>query len=419
MVQTKGLQTFYSRRMSRLCEHALSLLVVFFMLSAATLWTGRYFGHTPGQTAGTTTGAAESPLPHPSAAQLEALGLGGAGVTLTPRDTASWRVTAAGGAERGTLVSTAPYSRDVKGFAGPVPVYIFIDRTGKVAAIAAGDNAETPDFLRRALDGLTPQWAGKDAARAATLKVDAVSGATYSSNAVITGVQRALAAYGAAKADSRKAPAIGWWRTGAVFFVLLTGVAINMLFRGHKWLRVIQLSLNVLVLGFWCGQFLSLSLLRGWISGGLDPLSALPTLLVLAVAVGMPLIKHKRHYCTWVCPLGSAQELAGRLPFPKIHCPAKVYRAMSRVRLGVFCALMLLLWTGVGGFLLDYEPFTAFLTSTALPAVIIMAAVIIVASCFVPNVWCKCLCPMGMALDLAEDTTRQTAQAPQPAGQRK
>lgn len=406
MVQTKALTNFYSQRASRLCEHALSLLVVFFMLSAAALWTGRYFGHEIGAS---TKGAAQSALALPTAQQLQALGLDEGKISLAQRDSASWNVTLkADGAAQGTLIASQPYTRDVKGFAGPVPLFVYVDKAGKVAGIAAGDNAETPDFLRHALVGLTPQWIGKDAGKAAALKVDAVSGATFSSNAVIAGVQRSLAAYGAGSAKSTRGPVIGWWRTLAVFLVLLTGVAINMLFRGHKWLRVIQLLLNVVVLGFWCGQFLSLSLLRGWIANGLDPVAYLPTLLVLAVALVMPLIKHKRHYCTWVCPMGSLQELAGRLPFPKIHCSAKVYRVMSRVRLAAFSLLMLSLWTGLGGFLLDYEPFTAFLTSTALPAVIIMAAVIIVASCFVPNVWCKCLCPMGMALDLSEDTLRRS-----------
>lgn len=51
---------------------------------------------------------------------------------------------------------------------------------------------------------------------------------------------------------------------------------------------MVQLVLNVVVLGFWCGQFLSLSLLRGWIANGFDPIIYLPTLIILATAVLMP-----------------------------------------------------------------------------------------------------------------------------------
>lgn len=76
---------------------------------------------------------------------------------------------------------------------------------------------------------------------------------------------------------------------------------------------------------------------------------------------------------------------------------------MSRIRIVCFGMLMLVLWTALGGIgVLDYEPFTAFLITTATPAVIALCAAIVVASCFVPNVWCKCLCPMGQTLELAE-----------------
>lgn len=175
------------------------------------------------------------------------------------------------------------------------------------------------------------------------------------------------------------------------------------MFRGHKILRMAQLVLNVVVLGFWCGQFLSLSLLRGWVANGLDPIVYIPTLLMLATAVIMPFFRRKHHYCSWICPLGSLQELASHLPFPKVHCSPKVYKAMSRIRLVCFALLMFVLWTAFGGAeILDYEPFTAFFITTATPAVMGLCAAIVVASCFVPNVWCKCLCPMGQTLELAE-----------------
>ncbi len=390
------------RKLTQLLEHLLSLLVVFLMFAAVALQTGSLFGHKLGQTDTAERTATALKLPAPE--QLKELGLDNAALQFSQRDSASWNVVAPGGAAKGVLVSSLPYARDVKGFAGQVPLYIYMDESGVVRGIALDENAETPDFVNRASAALLPQWIGKGAEQAASQKVDAVSGATFSSRAIIANVQQSLAALSSANSHAAKTPVIGWGRTVAVCLVLLLGLGISYFFRGNKVLRVVQLLLNVGVLGFWCGQFLSLSLLRGWLANGFDPVAYLPTLIVLGVAVLLPFFKHKHHYCSWVCPLGSAQELMSRLPFPKIRCSAKVYRSMSRVRLWVFALLMLLLWTGVGSVALDYEPFTAFLTTTALPAVIIMAAVILVASCFVPNLWCRSLCPMGMALTLAEDT---------------
>lgn len=384
-------------------EHVVSLLVVFLMLVATALWPGKLFGHDIGSNA-TPDNNAKTTLVRPDNEQMHTLGLpANNDCELTQRDSASWTVTAHDGTDLGVVVSTAPYARHIKGFAGTTPLYLYINTQGHISQIAAAENAETPYFFKRAFEGTTPQWTGKSVTDASHANVDAISGATYSSKAIIANVQNTLAARSRAESATAPIPAIGWTRTIIVALVLLTGILITFKWRGHKWLRMVQLLLNVGILGFWCGQFLSLSLLRGWVANGLEPVASLPTLLVLGVAVIMPFIKRPHHYCSWVCPYGSLQELAGRLPFPKVHCSPKVYKTMSRIRITVFAIIMLLLWTAFWDIqVLNYEPFSAFMVNSAAPIVMVLACVFVVASCFVPNVWCKCLCPMGQLLNLSE-----------------
>ena len=393
--------------MKRLLEHLLSLLVVFLLLCSAAIWSGKLLGHS---LAAPRTEQAAPTFAAPDGAQLRALGLDGAGIRLVPRDSATWTVLDAQGEPKGHVLSSAPFAPDIKGFAGPTPLYIYVDTEGRVVRSAAGENAETPDFFASAWDGTAPKWEGKDAETGAKLKVDAVSGATYSSLAIVRNMQQTLAAHAASQANDLREPAIGWGRTAAVAAVLLLGGVAAWRLRGQKWVRLGVLALNVGVLGFWCGQFLSLSLLRGWVANGLDPVVYLPTLLMLAVAIVLPFFGRKRHYCTWVCPYGSAQELAARLPLPKIPCPPAVYRWMKRVRMGVLCLLLLLLWSDLGLFLLDYEPFSAFLVQTAPTAVLVLAGAFLAASLFVPQLWCHSCCPMGALLDLSEENaTRKSA----------
>lgn len=386
--------------MKRLLEHLLSLLVVFLLLCSAAIWSGKLLGHS---LAAPRTEQAAPTFAAPDGAQLRALGLDGASIRLVPRDSATWTVLDAQGEPKGHVLSSAPFAPDIKGFAGPTPLYIYVDTEGRVVRSAAGENAETPDFFASAWEGTTPKWEGKDAETGAKLKVDAVSGATYSSRAIVRNMQQTLAAYAASQANDLREPAIGWGRTAAVAAVLLLGIVAAWRLRGQKWVRFGVLALNVGVLGFWCGQFLSLSLLRGWVANGLDPVVYLPTLLMLGVAVVLPFFGRKRHYCTWVCPYGSAQELAARLPLPKIPCSPAVYRWMQRVRMGVLCLLLLLLWSDLGLFLLDYEPFSAFLVQTAPTAVLVLAGAFLAASLFVPQLWCHACCPMGALLDLSEE----------------
>lgn len=389
--------------MKRLLEHLLSLLVVFLLLCSAAIWSGKLLGHS---LATSRTEQAAPAFAAPDEAQLRALGLDGAGIRLAPRDSATWTVLDAEGEAMGYVLSSAPFAPAIEGFAGPTPLYIYMDTEGRVVRSAAGENAETPDFFASAWEGTTPKWEGKDAETGAKLKVDAVSGATYSSRAIVRNMQQTLAAYAASQANDLREPAIGWGRTAAVAAVLLLGGVAAWRLRGRKWVRLGVLALNVGVLGFWCGQFLSLSLLRGWVANGLDPVVYLPTLLMLAVAVVLPFFGRKRHYCTWVCPYGSAQELAARLPLPKIPCSPAVYRWMQRVRMGVLCLLLLLLWSDLGLFLLDYEPFSAFLVQTAPTAVLVLAGAFLAASLFVPQLWCHACCPMGALLDLSESSRR-------------
>lgn len=395
---------FYPKSLSLVVEHMLSLLVVLLMLMAAALCTGQLFGLHVGQQERTSQSQTTSSAEMPDARCIQQLGLDASQMKMQPRDSASWTVVKTDGTTVGTVIATAPYAKEVKGFAGPTPLYIYIGVEGKVKGIAAADNADTPNFFNTAFSALSSKWNGLTVHDAANREVDAVTGATYSSQGIIGNVQNALSTIDASTGSVTAVPTIGWARTAAVALVLIMGIMVSWKFRGRKWLRIVQLLLNVGVLGFWCGQFLSLSLLRGWLSNGMDPMAWMPTLMVLAVAVLMPFFKRKRHYCTWVCPFGSLQELSGRLPLPKIHCTPKTFRIMSRIRFYAFCLLMFLLWTGIGAEVLDYEPFSAFLVTTASPAVLILAATVVVVSCFVPNVWCRCLCPMGSLLDLSEDS---------------
>lgn len=383
-------------------SHVVSLLVVFLMLSATAVWTGKLLGHETGVAPSEKMKLANG-VKTPSGEQMEELTLPPGKTELTPRDSASWTVTEKDSHKPlGIIVSSAPYAKNVEGFAGATPLFIYIGENGTVMAIAAADNEETPSFFESAWNGIAKKWNGLTIKSAAALEVDAVSGATFSSNAVIANVRAALAACSASDEIHTAAPTAGWAKTVATIAVLLLGALCAFSLKGRKWARIAILLLNTVVLGFWCGQFLSISLLRGWTSGGIDPVAWLPTLCILLLALLMPFLGHKRYYCTWACPYGSLQELAARLPLPKVRVSAKTVRLMAMTRMGALSALLLLLWAGIGAEILDYEPFTAFMLNSAPISVIALAGTFVVAGIFIPRLWCRAVCPMGQLLDLCE-----------------
>ena len=321
------------------------------------------------------------------------------------------------------VVNTKPLAKDVQGYGGPVPLKIHI-KDGRVAAVEAEPNAESPDFFNRAKT-LLNHWQGKSVDEALAEEVDAVSGATFSSKAIIANMQRGLAYAkqhgqwgedGSAGAlETSASPIVGGegGSAGALetsappivaLIVVLLG-AVVPLFYNNRRLHLVQLAVNVVVLGLWTGTFVSYTLFLRVFSGGvsLSTIGALAApLLMLIVALIYPLAGRSGHYCANICPFGSAQELAGKLSRRKLRITPRVLKLLSVLRNLLWGVLMALLLTGTCTAWIDYELFTAFLYSSASVWVTVLAALFLVLSVWVPRPYCRFVCPTGALIKSVE-----------------
>ena len=321
------------------------------------------------------------------------------------------------------VVNTKPLAKDVQGYGGPVPLKIHI-KDGRVAAVEAEPNAESPDFFNRAKT-LLNHWQNKSVDEALAEEVDAVSGATFSSRAIIANMQRGLAYAkqrgqwdedGSVGALGTSAPpivggedgSVGALETGASPIVALVVVllgAVVPLFYNNRRLHLVQLAVNVVVLGLWTGTFVSYTLFLRVFSGGvsLSAIGALAApLLMLIVALIYPLAGRSGHYCANICPFGSAQELAGKLSRRKLRITPRVLKLLSVLRNLLWGVLMALLLTGTCTAWIDYELFTAFLYSSASVWVTVLAALFLVLSVWVPRPYCRFVCPTGALIKSVE-----------------
>ena len=339
------------------------------------------------------------------------------------------------------VVNTKPLAKDVQGYGGPVPLKIHI-KDGRVAAVEAEPNAESPDFFNRAKE-LLNHWQNKSVDEALAEEVDAVSGATFSSRAIIANMQRGLAYAkqhgqwgedGSVGALGTSAPpivggedgsvgaletsaspivggedgSVGALETGASPIVALVVVllgAVVPLFYNNRRLHLVQLAVNVVVLGLWTGTFVSYTLFLRIFAGGvsLSTIGALAApLLMLIVALIYPLAGRSGHYCANVCPFGSAQELAGKLSRRKLRITPRVLKLLSVLRNLLWGVLMALLLTGTCTAWIDYELFTAFLYSSASVWVTVLAALFLVLSVWVPRPYCRFVCPTGALIKSVE-----------------
>ena len=93
-----------------------------------------------------------------------------------------------------TVINTTQLGKDVQGFLGATPLKIYIQKN-KVVKIEAMKNQETPKYFLKVKKHLLDKWNGVKVKDAKKMKVDAVTGATYSSKAVIENVQLGLDYY--------------------------------------------------------------------------------------------------------------------------------------------------------------------------------------------------------------------------------
>lgn len=94
----------------------------------------------------------------------------------------------------GKIVLSSFYSSGITGFAGPTPLLIAVNNDGTIKNVTLLANDETPKFVAKVRNaGLFAVWNGMKFKDAANKEVDAVTGATYTSTAVIRSMKAAAA----------------------------------------------------------------------------------------------------------------------------------------------------------------------------------------------------------------------------------
>lgn len=94
-----------------------------------------------------------------------------------------------------TVINTTTLATDIEGYVGCTPVKVYI-KGDKVLRVEALENEETPKYFDLMVSkGLLKKWNGMPVKTAEKCKVDAVTGATVSSEAVIENVRRGISYY--------------------------------------------------------------------------------------------------------------------------------------------------------------------------------------------------------------------------------
>ena len=317
-----------------------------------------------------------------------------AGLDLKQQEEALPEVEALTVLEDGTMrLNTTELGKDIIGYGGTVPLEITLE-DGKIKSIKALANSETPRFFKTA-SALLSEWDGQTVEDALKMQVNGVSGATFSSKAIIGNVQRGLQyiAKNPVKESARAGFDFSIKAMAGLIVVLLASIV--PLFVRDKRYRIGQQVLNVVVLGFWCGSFLNYTSMVNYMSNGMNVIALIVPIIMLVTAFVYPLFGKKSYYCTHVCPFGSLQELVGKCFRYKVKMSYLTARRLDLFRQILWAMLMLCLWTRVWFDWIDYEPFSAFVFQSASWVVISIAIAFAALSAVVARPYCRFVCPTG------------------------
>ena len=104
---------------------------------------------------------------------------------VQPIDTSFYEVKDANGEKIGTVLFSSPFADNVQGFKGATPLLIALDAEDVIKNVVLLTNHETPRYAQMVVDGgLYDSWTGLNVEEALDKQVDAVTGATYTSNGV-------------------------------------------------------------------------------------------------------------------------------------------------------------------------------------------------------------------------------------------
>jgi len=246
------------------------------------------------------------------------------------------------------LLNSTPYTNKIIGYAGTVPVMIGISLDDTIQEIELLKNYESPEYLDHIDKSMVlDSWNNQDVLRAIELEVDAVSGATETSEAIIRSVRHRLSVYKNLATDNSNRQS--FLELGFLISLLVLFFAILSFYFPKKYrkLRIVLLIANVAVWGIWQGKFISVFLLKSWLINGVPVQAKIILFSLVILALVLPLFTKKNFYCNFICPFGSLQEILSKHGLFKFQIGEKVKKILNFTGYIILAVILLTLITGI------------------------------------------------------------------------
>ncbi len=299
------------------------------------------------------------------------------------------------------------------GYSGPVEMLVGIDPDGNIIGSHLIAQRESPGFFRLVDSaGLVSQFVGQTIMGDFRLgeDIDAVSGATLSSEGVAGAARNAVRLAAAEGLDTQIAPesrAIKFSWPEVTLIALYAAGYIGHRSRNAGLKRKIRwgtMITGIVVIGFIYTIPFTISQVIAFFSGFWPNWqNNLYWYILLGGILFVTTVDAKNPYCSWFCPFGSFQELLSKVTGAKIYKPRRFREFFTWFQRGLaFTAVVLglvLRRPGVAG----YEPFGTLFGFAGGTIQWIFLLLILITSLIMYRPFCNYLCPIDPFVDLISE----------------
>jgi polyferredoxin len=248
--------------------------------------------------------------------------------------------------------------------------------------------------------GFLDKWNGVPWKESASMKIDAVSGATLTSGSIMRTLQKRIALIDPSSASVKNNAITFTWKDAVIIILTLSGILLcTVKFKNAYTARYIQLALSVVFLGFITAACFSISLLFIWAKGSFPPAGSIGILFMVGAAILIPVLTGKNHHCFFVCPFGAFQELLFKIVPFKIGIKPQTNAKLRNIRYALLVMFAMFLLFNVKIAPESLEPFSAFMIKSAGWSTLVIAIVSLIAGIGINRPWCSFCCPAGAFLD--------------------
>ena len=312
----------------------------------------------------------------------------------------------------GYVFSTSNLAPNIYGYGGTLDLAVYVERTGVLRRFDIISSNETPAYLDMLLSWKR-ELLGKNIFEPAPFKdIDAVSGATLTSDAIVQTLETAGRTFarqvlgkevepGEPEARQPKAGIMNSQSRDFLCLAALLALAVMLRYQPNLWMRRFMLAASLVATGVLLNLQYSTQQVMSLLSLNVGAV-ALSGPFFLVALVPLFVLLFGNVYCGYVCPFGAIQELVGDFWPGRVNksVDKRVWRYARSAKYFLLLLVVILFAITRDYTVLGADPLiTIFSPVRNRPAVGITVAVLIL-SVFFGRFWCRNLCPAGAFLSL-------------------